>query len=139
MDKQKPRVGVGVAVVKNGKVLLGRRKGAHGVGSWSFPGGHLEFGEDVEECARRELKEETDLKALSLQSGPWVNDLIDEDKHYATLFMFVDAFEGEPKLLEPNKCEGWEWFSWNALPTPLFPPVASLIKKMGIEELEKVS
>lgn len=134
VDKQRPRVGVGVAVIKKGMVLLGRRKGAHGAGDWSFPGGHLEFGESIEECASRELVEETGLKALSLCPGPWVNDVIEEDKHYITLFVFVNEFEGELQLLEPHKCEGWQWFELNALPSPLFPPIVSLIKKIGIEE-----
>ena len=52
MDR--PKVGVGVIVVKEGKVLLQRRRGAHGEGTWGFPGGHLEFKESWEECAKRE-------------------------------------------------------------------------------------
>lgn len=134
-DKMRPRVGVGVAVIKNNKILLGRRKGAHGAGDWSFPGGHLEFGETVEDCAKRELAEETGLNALSLRLGPWVDNLIDEDKHYVTLFVFVNDFEGDLKILEPEKCEGWSWFECNALPFPLFPPVDSLINKIGHEKL----
>ena len=128
-DKIRPLIGVGVCVVKEGRVLLGKRKGAHGAGEWSFAGGHLEFGETVEECAARELAEETGLKAVSLELGPWTNDIIDGTKHYITLFVFVTQFEGQLQLLEPHKCEGWEWFSWSALPTPLFLPVQSLIKK----------
>ncbi|WP_237753502.1 nucleotide triphosphate diphosphatase NUDT15 [Candidatus Protochlamydia amoebophila] len=134
-DKPKPSVGVGIVVVKDGKVLLGNRKGAHGSGEWSFAGGHLEFGEDVKECALRELSEETGLKALSVQMGPWVNDVIEENKHYVTLFVFVNEFEGSPQLLEPDKCEGWEWFDWHSLPSPLFTPILSLIKKISIEKL----
>lgn len=126
--KTRPKVGVGVAVMNQGKVLLGRRKGAHTAGEWSFPGGHLEFGETVEACASRELFEETGLKALSIQLGPWVSDIIETNQHYITLYAFVDQFEGEPQLLEPHKCEGWEWFAWDALPSPLFAPVQSLIK-----------
>jgi 8-oxo-dGTP diphosphatase len=127
----RPRVGVGVAVVKEGKVLLGKRKGAHGAGTWSFPGGHLEFGETVEECACRELAEETGLKATSLRLGPWVQDMMEGNKHYITLFAFVDAFEGEPQLLEPHKSDRWEWFEWHSLPSPLFMSVQSLLKKMA--------
>lgn len=122
-----PRVGVGVVVLKEKKVLLGLRKGSHGADTWSFPGGHLDFGEKVENCAMRELKEETGLKATSLQLGPWSEDIIESIKHYITLFVIVRAFEGELQVLEPHKCERWEWFDWNALPFPLFPPVASFL------------
>ncbi|MBS0622445.1 MAG: NUDIX domain-containing protein [Verrucomicrobia bacterium] len=133
--KQRPKVGVGAVVVKDNKVLLGKRKGAHGAGMWSTPGGHLEFGETVEECAGRELAEEAGLKALSLRPGTWVNNVLEADKHYVTIFVFVDSFEGELQLLEPDKCEGWEWFKWDALPSPIFPTVASFIQKVGLERL----
>lgn len=138
-SKLKPRVGVGIVVINDGKILLGKRKGAHGSGEWSFAGGHLEFGETVEECALRELAEETGLKALSVHMGPWVNDIIEENKHYVTLFVFIDQFEGDLQLLEPDKCEGWEWFDINSFPSPLFTPIRSLIKKISIENLTSVS
>lgn len=125
-----PRVGVGIVVLQNGRILLGKRKGSHGAGTWSVPGGHLEFKETVEECTQRELFEETGLKTTSIELGPWTNNVIDEYKHYITLFVFINEFEGEPKLLEPHKCEGWAWFDMNELPSPLFPPVNSLIAKM---------
>jgi predicted NUDIX family NTP pyrophosphohydrolase len=54
-ELERQRVGVGVMVVRNGEVLFGRRRGAHGAGTWSLPGGHLEAGESVEACALREL------------------------------------------------------------------------------------
>jgi len=138
-DKPNPRVGVGIVVIRDGKMLLGKRKGAHGAGKWSFAGGHLEFGEAVEQCALRELAEETGLKAVSVQMGPWVNDIIEENKHYVTLFVVVDKFEGVLQLLEPDKCEGWQWFDWNSLPTPLFTPILSLFKKISVEKLIDIS
>lgn len=139
VNRERPKVGVGVAVVFEGKVLLGKRKDSHGAGCWSFAGGHLEFGETVEECAKREVLEETGLTATSVILGPWTNDVIEGTKHYITLFVFVDQFLGEPVLKEPHKCEGWQWFPWNQLPTPLFPPVANLIVKVGLEYLSEVT
>jgi 8-oxo-dGTP diphosphatase len=123
-----PRIGVAAFVVKENKVLLGMRKGAHGAMLWATPGGHLEFGESVIECATRELFEETGLKALSCTLGPWVENVMEQGKkHYLTVFVRIDQFEGEPKLLEPDKCQGWQWFSQNELPEPLFPTIISLI------------
>lgn len=135
---ERPKVGIGVAVLHQGKILLGKRKGAHGSGEWAPPGGHLEFGETPEECARRELAEETGLIAVSIKPGPWTSDVIDKSKHYVTIFMFVESFVGIPAVLEPNKCESWEWFEWDKLPEPLFLPFRTLIQKQGLDNLKKL-
>lgn len=124
---ERPKVGIGVIVLEGNRVLMGKRHGSHGDGTWAFPGGHLEFGETPETCAARELFEETGLKALNFRRCvPWTNDLIDGSKHYVTLFIIVDRFEGEIQVKEPEKCEKWEWQYWDQLPEPLFAPIASL-------------
>ncbi len=130
----RPKVGVGVAVLRENQVLLGKRIGSHGEGEWAFPGGHLEFGETIEACAKRELLEETGLQALVLETGGWSSDVMAEDKHYITLFAVVRQFEGEPKLLEPEKCEGWQWFPLDALPEPLFAPIHTFLKQKAPHE-----
>ena len=130
MEKQMPKVGVGVCVVKDGRVLLGKRKNAHGQGSWCFPGGHLEFNESVEDCAKREVLEETGLSIKNLRVGPYTNDIFEkENKHYVTLFVVADCDSGEAKLMEPEKCEKWEWFDWDKLPSPLFLSLQNLLKR----------
>ena len=65
-EEKKPRVGIGVFVLKDGKFLLGKRKSSHGEGSWSFPGGHLEFNEELEDCTRREVMEEAGISQAIL-------------------------------------------------------------------------
>ncbi len=121
------RVGVGVLVVRAGRVLLGQRLGSHGAGSWAPPGGHLEFGESAERCARRELLEETGLTLGALHPAPYTVDAFPEiGRHYVTLFVVATDAVGEPERREPTKCAGWAWFDWSALPTPLFAPLASL-------------
>ena len=123
----RPLVGVGVLILKGGRVLLGERRGSHGAGSWSPPGGHLEFGESVEDCARRETFEETGLELGTVRTAPWTSDLFAaEGKHYVTLFVLADSARGEVELKEPDKCSGWRWFRWSELPEPLFLPLASL-------------
>lgn len=129
---EKPRVGVAVFLKKDNQILLGKRKNAHGADTWAPPGGHLEFGESVEECAYRELLEETGLHALSIKPLTWTNNIIDGSKHYVTLFMLIDTWEGVLTLMEPNKCKGWHWFDIDKLPEPLFPSVQSFFEKESL-------
>ena len=125
MSHTSPRVGVGVIVIRQGLVLLGQRKGSHGSGTWALPGGHLEFGEAVSECAAREVREEAGLEIKDLSAGPYSSDLF-EGKHYITLFVVAHGPEGEPRVLEPDKCSQWRWCRWSELPQPLFQPLATV-------------
>ncbi len=126
----KPKVGVAVIVVKDSKILLGRRANSHGSGTWQFPGGHLEFEESIEDCAKRELFEETNLKIRNIRFGPYTNDIFNEEqKHYITLFVVAEYDSGVLSVKEPKKCEKWEWFSWSQLPEPKFLPIQNLQKQ----------
>ena len=128
--ENRPKIGVGVIVIKDNKVLLGKRKNAHGEGSWCFPGGHLEFNEEIEDCAIREVKEETGIKIKNIRMGTFTNDIFEkEGKHYVTLFVISDYSSGEVKVMEPEKCKKWEWFEWDKLPQPLFIPIQNLLKQ----------
>ena len=129
-QQQLPRVGVGVLVLRDGQVLLGRRRGAHGAGTWALPGGHLEFGESIDACARRETREETGLDIEVFAHGPYTNDVMHaEGRHYLTCFVLARAVDGEARVLEPGKCEGWHWFDWTSLPTGLFQPLQTLVEQ----------
>ena len=125
----RPKVGIGVVVVKDNKVLFGKRKNAHGDGDWCYPGGHLEYGESWEECSHREVMEETGIKIKNLRFGAITNDIFkSEKKHYITICMIADFDSGEVKVMEPHKCERWEWFEWDKLPSPLFLPITNQLK-----------
>jgi 8-oxo-dGTP diphosphatase len=127
-DRNRPLIGVGVIVMRKNRVLLGRRRNAHGAGTWQFPGGHLEFNESIEDCARREVLEETGLGIQNLRRGPYTNDIFPGDgKHYVTLYVLADCDSGEPTLREPDKCDRWGWFSWDDPPRPRFIPLANLL------------
>lgn len=119
MEQRVPRVGVGVIVLRDGLVLLGKRFGSHAPGTWALPGGHLEFGESVEQCASREVLEETGLHIQRLSPGPYTNDVFaTENRHYVTLFVVAHTAPGNPQLREPSKCLSWQWFRWSDLPQP---------------------
>jgi 8-oxo-dGTP diphosphatase len=128
MSSPSVRVGVGVIIVRDNQVLLGLRAGAHGAGTWALPGGHLEFGESPEDCAVREALEETGLAVTPTRRAGFTSDVFaSEGRHYLTVFIEADSASGAPEVLEPTKCERWDWFGWSALPAPLFAPLASLV------------
>lgn len=128
MEKQRPRVWVWVIVRRNWKILVWKRKNAHGEWTWWFPWWHLEMFEKVDDCAIRETLEETWLEVSNIQIWPYTNDFIDENKHYITLFVICDSENWEAIVTEPDKVEYWEWFERDNLPKPLFTPICNLIE-----------
>jgi 8-oxo-dGTP diphosphatase len=123
-------VGVGVILVRDGKVLLGKRRGAHGEGTWALPGGHLDAGETIDQCAMREVLEETGLRVFSVSHARFTGNVFPERaRYYVTLFVEAGPadFHGEPVNREPHKNDGWYWFAWQRLPSPLFPPLQTLV------------
>ncbi len=123
------RVGVAALVRRGSYMLMGLRKGSHGAGTWSFPGGHLEPHETVRLAASRELLEETGIviPPAGFEKLTFTDDVfVVEQKHYITLYVSATCPEGvEPRLREPETCERWEWVRpW---PTPLFLPIQNLL------------
>ena len=131
-----PRVGVGVFVFRDGKFLIGQRRGSHGAGSWSVPGGHLEFGETPEQTAIREVREETGLEIAHVAFAAVTNDIFsDENKHYLTVWMKAEWTANEPKIMEPDKFIEQRWVDFDSLPEPLFLPWAQLLESEFIDSL----
>jgi len=129
MEEKRPKVGVGVFVIKGDKVLFQKRKGKHGSGTWCLPGGHLEFGETIESCAARETMEEMGVGIKNIKIGPFTNDIhVTEDKHYITIFVISEYDFGNPAVMEPEFCEAAEWMGWDDLPSPLFLPLKNLLE-----------
>ena len=127
--EKRPQIGIAAIVLKKGRVLMHQRKNAHGDGTWSFPGGHLEFGEAWEACAKRETREEAGIEISNVRFGTVTNDIFKrEGKHYITIFMLADWKSGEAKVMEPDKCVRWEWVEWNKMPKPRFLPIENLFK-----------
>lgn len=80
-DTRRPIVGVTVIILKKGQVLVGKRRNTHGTGMWAFPGGHLEFGESPENCALREVYEETGLSINNMRRGPYTDDYFESENN----------------------------------------------------------
>jgi 8-oxo-dGTP diphosphatase len=123
-----PGVGVACIVVRAGRVLLVRRQRSHGAGTWSTPGGHLDFGETPDACAIRETAEETGIRVARVEFVAVTNDIFTaEGKHYVTLWMRGEAAAGEASVRDAAEVAEVGWFAPDALPAPLFLSLENLL------------
>jgi 8-oxo-dGTP diphosphatase len=131
-EERLARVGVGVLVRREGRLLLGCRRGTYGDGLWSPPGGKLRCGETPVECAQRELEEETGIRAVNLHMLPiWTHDGGDPSCHdYVTTWAVGDVlFDTPAAVMEPDKCSKWIWASRDGSEIlPIFRCFATLLR-----------
>ena len=111
-----PKLAVAVLVVREGRILLGRRgPGTREPGKWSFPAGFVERGERVEHAAAREAREET---GLEVTVGSLVG-LYSSDGEPVVLAVYEGTAEGEPRAGDDLTDVGW--FPVATLPELAFP------------------
>lgn len=90
-------------------------------------------GESFEQCEAREVKEETGLDIEKTEFLEVRNSVIlNEPKpaHIVCVFMRAALEDGDqvPENIEPDKCDGWEWYDWENLPWPLFSPLEDYVQ-----------
>lgn len=134
---KKVGVGVGVMILKDNKILLGKRhkdadkadSALHGEGTWTMPGGKIDFGETFEGAAAREVMEEIGIKINQdkLKFISVTNDRV-SDVHFVTIGFLYEAIKDEPKVMEPDEITEWRWFNLDKLPEKIFFPSAEIIK-----------
>jgi 8-oxo-dGTP diphosphatase len=126
-ESLKPKVGVGILILREGKTLLGKRKNVHAAGQWGSVGGHVEHLESLESAALREMKEEAGIEVENLRFLCVVN-YKNDPKHYIDIGFVADWKSGEPEIREPDKLEEWRWFDLNDMPEPLFDMLPSYLE-----------
>lgn len=123
-------IGVGVLILnEKNQILLGLRNEdpdkadseLHGEGTWTMPGGKMDFLESPLQCAKREVKEETGMDVDGLKIISVSNDK-SKGVHFITLGFFCNNFQGAPKTMELDEIVEWRWFELNKLPAKIFFP-----------------
>jgi len=114
---------------KDNKILLSRRynTGFHD-GEYSFPAGHLIGNETLRQAMLREAKEEIgieiDLEDLNLIHVMYRKEPTEERVNF---FFEIEKWKGEPKIMEPQKCDDLNWFSLDNLPENIIPYIKQVI------------
>ena len=114
-----PGLGAGLAILRDGKLLLYRRTRPPEAGHWNIVGGKIDHLERSEEAARREAEEETGLSIGAVEFLCHSEQIFkDEGQHWVSLIYVTRHFSGEPRVVEPEKLPEFGWFDFDDLPQP---------------------
>lgn len=129
-EQNHPLVGVGVMIFRDNQILLAKRRTSLGKGEYAFPGGHLEYMETIEECAKRETFEEAGIEIKNINFQCLANIRKYKPRHYIHIGVVAEYKKGKVQNKEPHKIEAWNWYplkmtktnkvDFRKLPTPLF-------------------
>ena len=119
MNSRVPGVGCGAAIVRDGLLLLVKRRRPPEAGCWSLPGGKVDFGERVEDAIVREIGEEIGVRVALLQPLGVVQMVGLDDQHWVSPIHLAEIVAGEPENREPRKHEAILWAPLDAPPSPL--------------------
>ena len=117
MKRGKDYIGVGVGIVvfnDEGKIFITKREQAcaNDCGKWEIPGGGVEYGEMRKDAVIREIKEENDIDVEIVEELQTSDHFLSEEGlHWVTTSFICHHKGGEPKRMEPEKCEAIGWFT----------------------------
>ncbi|MEO8581365.1 MAG: NUDIX domain-containing protein [Patescibacteria group bacterium] len=139
-------VGVGALIFNDkGKFLVALRgpKAKNEQGKWEIPGGGVEFGETLAEAITREAKEELGVEIKVLQLLQVADHILpDEKQHWVSPTFFCRIIQGEPRVMEPEKCERIGWFTIeeaSQLPLSIVTlQDIAVLKKLGMQRIDKI-
>lgn len=115
-----PGVGVGLAILRDGKLLLYKRMRPPEVGYWNIVGGKVDVLEPAELAAKREAEEESGLTIGKIEFVSVTEQIVTADRqHWVSLLYKTEDVTGEAQLTEPDKLSDFGWFALDDLPEPL--------------------
>ena len=127
-------VGPGLAILRDGKQLLYRRKRTPEAGHWNIVGGKVDHMEHSSVAAIREAEEESGLTIGSVDFLTVSEQVFETDgHHWISVIYKTEDFSGEPRVMEPEKLPEFGWFAFDEMPAPLSRFAADAIKALQAE------
>lgn len=133
-----PGLGCGLALLREGRILLYRRLRAPEAGAWNIVGGKIDHMERAIDAARREAEEESGLAIGAVDFLCVSEQIIEEERQHWLSFIYVsEDFSGEPRVMEPEKLPEFGWFPLDALPAPLSRFTADAVEALNKRHLAR--
>jgi 8-oxo-dGTP diphosphatase len=115
-----PGVGAGLAILRDGKLLLYRRVLSPEADHWNIVGGKVDHMERSADACRREAQEETGLSIGQIDFLTLSEQIFEDDRHHWLSVIYkTDDVSGDARVTEPEKLPQFGWFALDALPEPL--------------------
>ncbi|RKD24503.1 ADP-ribose pyrophosphatase [Ammoniphilus oxalaticus] len=131
---QNPVVGVAGILLKDGKVLLGKRNNSY-QGLWCLPCGYVEWKEDVEEACKREFEEETGLRVELERVYAVHSNFHNPQQHTVGIWYLMKEMGGQ--LAADDDLEQVDFFSYQQLPELAFPTDRKVLDQLAADGLLK--
>ncbi|MGB3814212.1 MAG: NUDIX domain-containing protein [Shinella sp.] len=133
-----PGLGCGLALLREGRMLLYRRLRAPEAGAWNIVGGKIDHMERAIDAARREAEEESGITVGTVDFLCVSEQIIEEERQHWLSFIYVsEDFSGEPRVMEPEKLPEFGWFPLDALPAPLSRFAADAVEALNKRHLAR--
>lgn len=121
-------------LIKDGKILLSRRfNTGYEDGNYSVVAGHLDGNETFTSAMVREAREEAGIE-LRLEDLDVVHAMhrktLSEANERIEFFLKAKKWQGEPKIMEPDKCDDLKWFAIDDLPANTVPYIRQAIENI---------
>lgn len=141
-----PQVGVGVAAFifnyEDDTVLLVKRQGSHGAGTWAPPGGWVEAGESLLQAAEREVKEEVGMDVTAIQELGYTEDHFPEGVHdicFSVVCKYDMLGPSGPRIMEPDKITQIDWVNvYEVHKLDLFLPMRQRVDTGDLKSLYEI-
>lgn len=127
-----PQAGCGAAIRDSaGRLLLIQRLRAPEAECWGLPGGKIDFGETAKAATAREIAEELGI-VIKVGEVACLTEIIgaDDGRHWVAPVYHATIIDGTPKVMEPEKHGGWDWFALDNLPNALTTPTRQYLASL---------
>jgi ADP-ribose pyrophosphatase YjhB (NUDIX family) len=129
---QNPVVGVAAIVIRDKKILLGKRNGSY-QDKWCIPCGYVEWDEDVYDAVKREFAEETGLKIEVKGVYEVLSNFHNPEQHTVGIWFLAREVGG--RLKAGDDLKEVEFFAYDAMPWLAFSTDAVVLKRLKNEQL----
>ncbi len=137
-ERYRPYSAVWLVLRKNTEILFARRYNTGWMdGKYTLGcGGHIEEHETLTQAMVRESREELgiEIDPADLHFAHLNHRCSEDGREYLDVYFYASRWQGEPRIMEPAKCDALEWFQIDSLPTNVIPDLNAILDHISANQ-----